>query len=158
MTLSYPVDAQPLMSLPRYMVVLFPLQMWLARWAASAARLERAVGVSAVAARAARGAVRALGLRRVSAPRALLLDALGTLVELEPPVEPLRRELRERFGLEVERGGGGGARCAPRSPSTARTTTRRRDARGWRELRRRCGRGAARRAAAGGGAAAARGR
>jgi putative hydrolase of the HAD superfamily len=33
--------------------------------------------------------------------RALLLDALGTLVELEPPVEPLRRELRERCGLEV---------------------------------------------------------
>jgi putative hydrolase of the HAD superfamily len=33
--------------------------------------------------------------------RALLLDALGTLVELEPPVAPLRRELRERFGLEV---------------------------------------------------------
>jgi putative hydrolase of the HAD superfamily len=36
----------------------------------------------------------------VSAPRALLLDALGTLVELEPPVAPLRRELRKRFGLE----------------------------------------------------------
>lgn len=35
------------------------------------------------------------------APRAVLLDALGTLLELEPPVEPLRRELRERFGLEV---------------------------------------------------------
>jgi putative hydrolase of the HAD superfamily len=34
-------------------------------------------------------------------PRALLLDALGTLVELEPPVEPLRRELRERFGVEM---------------------------------------------------------
>lgn len=33
--------------------------------------------------------------------RALLLDALGTLVELEPPVAPLRRELRERFGVEV---------------------------------------------------------
>ncbi|HKG38719.1 MAG TPA: HAD-IA family hydrolase [Conexibacter sp.] len=33
--------------------------------------------------------------------RALLLDALGTLVKLEPPVEPLRRELRERFGVEV---------------------------------------------------------
>lgn len=32
---------------------------------------------------------------------AWLLDALGTLLELEPPVEPLRRELRERFGLEV---------------------------------------------------------
>jgi putative hydrolase of the HAD superfamily len=37
----------------------------------------------------------------VSAPRALLLDALGTLVELEPPVEPLRRELRERFDVEL---------------------------------------------------------
>jgi putative hydrolase of the HAD superfamily len=33
--------------------------------------------------------------------RAILLDALGTLVELEPPVEPLRRELRERFGIEL---------------------------------------------------------
>jgi putative hydrolase of the HAD superfamily len=31
----------------------------------------------------------------------VLLDAMGTLVELEPPVEPLRRELRERFGVEV---------------------------------------------------------
>jgi len=30
-----------------------------------------------------------------------LLDAMGTLVELEPPVEPLRRELRERFDLDV---------------------------------------------------------
>jgi putative hydrolase of the HAD superfamily len=37
----------------------------------------------------------------VTAPRALLLDALGTLVRLEPPVAPLRRELRERFGLEL---------------------------------------------------------
>ncbi|MDO8211513.1 HAD family hydrolase [Conexibacter sp. CPCC 206217] len=34
-------------------------------------------------------------------PRAYLLDALGTLLELEPPVQPLRRELRERFGLEL---------------------------------------------------------
>ena len=33
--------------------------------------------------------------------RALLLDALGTLLELEPPVEPLRRELRARFGIEL---------------------------------------------------------
>jgi hypothetical protein len=48
MTLSYPLDAQPLMSLPRYMVVLFPLQMWLARWAGERGGIERAVGVSAV--------------------------------------------------------------------------------------------------------------
>lgn len=32
---------------------------------------------------------------------ALLLDALGTLVALEPPVPLLRRELGERFGIEV---------------------------------------------------------
>lgn len=38
----------------------------------------------------------------MSAPRALLLDALGTLLELEPPVAPLQRELRERFGLALE--------------------------------------------------------
>ena len=104
MTLSYPVDGQPLMSLPRYIAVLFPFQMWLALWAGEReGRLERVGRRERGAARAAGGAVRALGVRGVSAPppRALLLDALGTLVELEPPVEPLRRELRERFGLEV---------------------------------------------------------
>ena len=36
--------------------------------------------------------------------RAFLLDALGTLLELEPPVEPLRRELRERCGIELSTG------------------------------------------------------
>ncbi|HEX7291819.1 MAG TPA: HAD family hydrolase [Conexibacter sp.] len=41
--------------------------------------------------------------------RALLLDALGTLLELEPPVEPLRRELRERFGVELSAAEAGGA-------------------------------------------------
>jgi hypothetical protein len=30
--LSYPVTAQPLMSLPRFLVVLFPLSMWFAAW------------------------------------------------------------------------------------------------------------------------------
>jgi hypothetical protein len=48
MTLSYPLDAQPLMSLPRYIVVLFPLQMVVARWAGERGGIERAVGVSAV--------------------------------------------------------------------------------------------------------------
>jgi putative hydrolase of the HAD superfamily len=33
--------------------------------------------------------------------RALLLDALGTLVALEPPAPQLRRELAQRFGIEV---------------------------------------------------------
>lgn len=48
LALSYPVAAQPLMSLPRYVAVLFPLQMWLAAWSAERGRLERAVAVSAV--------------------------------------------------------------------------------------------------------------
>ncbi len=34
-------------------------------------------------------------------PRAYLLDALGTLLELEPPAPLLREELRARFGLEL---------------------------------------------------------
>lgn len=35
------------------------------------------------------------------APRAILLDALGTLVELEPPAPALRALLLERHGIEV---------------------------------------------------------
>ncbi len=49
MTLSYPTDDQPLISLPRYMLALFPLQMWLAVWTSRRdGRLERTLGVSAV--------------------------------------------------------------------------------------------------------------
>ena len=48
LTLSYPVDAQPLMSLPRYVLTLFPLQMWLARWSGERGRTDRAVAVGAV--------------------------------------------------------------------------------------------------------------
>ena len=33
--------------------------------------------------------------------RALLLDALGTLLELEPPAPRLRAELLQRFGLQI---------------------------------------------------------
>jgi Mannosyltransferase (PIG-V) len=33
--LSYPVTSQPLMSLPRFLVVLFPLSIWLAAWLAA---------------------------------------------------------------------------------------------------------------------------
>jgi Mannosyltransferase (PIG-V) len=39
--LSYPVRAQPLMSLPRFLVVLFPLAMWLAAWLAVRPRVQR---------------------------------------------------------------------------------------------------------------------
>jgi putative hydrolase of the HAD superfamily len=34
-------------------------------------------------------------------PRAVLLDALGTLVELEPPAPRLRTELLRRFGVQI---------------------------------------------------------
>ena len=39
--LSYPVSSQPLMSLPRFLVVLFPLVIWLGWWLAGHPRLQR---------------------------------------------------------------------------------------------------------------------
>jgi mannosyltransferase PIG-V len=39
--LSYPVTAQPLMSLPRFLLVLFPLGIWLAAWLAERPSLQR---------------------------------------------------------------------------------------------------------------------
>jgi putative hydrolase of the HAD superfamily len=42
-----------------------------------------------------------MAVRRVSTVRALLLDALGTLVALEPPAPALRAELADRFGVRV---------------------------------------------------------
>ena len=38
--LSYPVTSQPLMSLPRFLVVLFPLNMWLAAKLAARPRAQ----------------------------------------------------------------------------------------------------------------------
>ena len=38
--LSYPVSSQPLMSLPRFMVVLFPLTLWFASWLAARPRAQ----------------------------------------------------------------------------------------------------------------------
>jgi hypothetical protein len=47
--LSYPVTPQPLMSLPRFLVVLFPMSMWLASWLAAHPRAQRpALVVSAL--------------------------------------------------------------------------------------------------------------
>jgi hypothetical protein len=39
--LSYPVKPQPLMSIPRYLIVLFPLAIWLAAWLAERPRVQR---------------------------------------------------------------------------------------------------------------------
>jgi len=46
--LSYPVAPQPLMSMPRYLVVLFPLSIWLAAWLAERPRLQRPAFVLSV--------------------------------------------------------------------------------------------------------------
>jgi hypothetical protein len=46
--LSYPVIAQPLMSLPRFLAVLFPLHMWLALWARRRGWQRRVVVASAL--------------------------------------------------------------------------------------------------------------
>jgi hypothetical protein len=43
MPLSYPVPAQPLMSLPRFLLVLFPLNMWLATWLSGRRRTRAAL-------------------------------------------------------------------------------------------------------------------
>jgi hypothetical protein len=41
MPLSYPVAPQPLMSLPRFLLVLFPLSIWLAAWLAGRPRAQK---------------------------------------------------------------------------------------------------------------------
>jgi hypothetical protein len=46
--LTFPVKPQPLMSLPRFVAVLFPIFMWLALWCEERRATERAVGISAV--------------------------------------------------------------------------------------------------------------
>ena len=89
--------------------------------------------------------------RHRSQPAAILLDALGTLVALEPPAPRLRAELAQRFGLEVSeaRGGRGDRRrdrVLPRPPR--RGPRRRRPARAPPPLRRGAALGAARRAVA----------
>jgi hypothetical protein len=46
--LTFPVKPQPLMSLPRFVAVLFPIFMWLALWCEERRVTERAVAISAV--------------------------------------------------------------------------------------------------------------
>jgi len=46
MPLSYPVGPQPLMSLGRFVLVLFPLQLWLAAWLVDRGLTERGLAIS----------------------------------------------------------------------------------------------------------------
>ena len=54
--LSYPTATQPLMSLPRFLLVLFPLAIWLAAWLAERPRLQRPALVGSAALMALFGA------------------------------------------------------------------------------------------------------
>jgi len=46
--LTFPVKPQPLMSLPRFVAVLFPIFMWLALWCEERRATERAAAISAL--------------------------------------------------------------------------------------------------------------
>ena len=80
------------MSLPRFVAVLFPLFMWLA-----VVCEERRVTDLVVAASRPSGSGCSPRSTRAGTgsrdARAVLLDALGTLVELQPPAPRLRRLL-----------------------------------------------------------------
>ena len=92
--LSYPVSTQPLMSLPRFAAVLFPGYMWLALWLQRHRAADWGLAVSARRAGGLQRAVRLLGLDRVTAPlRAVLVDAMGTLVHLRDPAPVLAQRL-----------------------------------------------------------------
>jgi len=69
--------------------------------------------------------------------RAVLLDALGTLVELEPPAPLLRAELAGRFGIDVDEREAAGAIGAEITYYRAHLDEGR-DAQSLADLRRRC--------------------
>jgi putative hydrolase of the HAD superfamily len=73
----------------------------------------------------------------VHRPAAILLDALGTLVALEPPAPRLRAELAARFGLEVSEAEAARAITAEIAYYRAHLDEGR-DAAGLESLRRRC--------------------
>ena len=93
--LTFPVTPQPLMSLPRFVAVLFPLFMWLAIVCEERRNTELRRRRLRGRPRPVHRPVRELALDLMSGPaRAVLLDALGTLVELQPPAPRLQRLLR----------------------------------------------------------------
>jgi putative hydrolase of the HAD superfamily len=70
-------------------------------------------------------------------PRCLLIDAMGTLVQLQPPAPRLRDQLRRRFGIEVSLEQARAAMVAEISYYRAHMLEGR-DQASVRELRRRC--------------------
>ncbi len=114
LALADPVSLQPLASLPRYELIIFPL--FICRRAAAHPLADDAVRDpgNGRAARPVHGRVRNLAVgrliwrRRSHGPRppagsvrAVLLDAFGTLVTLDAPAPLLRALLAERLGVQV---------------------------------------------------------
>jgi putative hydrolase of the HAD superfamily len=79
----------------------------------------------------------AMSASSAARPAAILLDALGTLVALEPPAPRLRAELFERFGLELSETEAAGAIAAEIAYYRAHFDDGR-DETALRDLRRRC--------------------
>ena len=110
--LSFPVTPQPLMSLPRFVACCFRSSCGSRSGARSGAPPTGWRPCPRSASGLFTRAVRELALDLLS--RAVLLDALGTLVELQPPAPRLRR-LLAAAGFEVCRGARGRRLRAPRS-------------------------------------------
>ena len=98
--LSYPVDPQPLMSLPRFIAVLFPLFIWLAV-VTEERGWTRYMPPCRARARAFHRSVRDVGVDLVRLGEGGPPDVLGTLVELESPAPALREEIERRTGMDV---------------------------------------------------------
>ena len=85
--LSYPVAPQPLMSIPRYLVVLFPLAIWLAAWLAERpAPAATAAGAVGAADGLLRRPVRHLALGGVAMDERTASGASALEPSLEAPV------------------------------------------------------------------------
>ena len=98
--LSTPVTSQPLMSLPRFLVVLFPLSIWAAAWLAPRRRLAIATLVSALCLWPSSWDSSRHGIGWPEGTRGSARWA-GTLVALRPPWEALTAGLWRDYGIEL---------------------------------------------------------
>ena len=127
--LTFPVAPQPLMSLPRFVACCSRSSCGSPWYARSGGRTDLVAAVVRGRPRPVHGPVRELALDLVTEVRAVLLDALGTLVELQPPAPRLRRLLRESR-LRGHRGAGRGRLRRGDRATTSTTTSRARTASG----------------------------
>ena len=148
--LSYPVSPQPLMSLPRFVAVLFPLFMWLGWWLSRGPALARAGGPGGVRRPAGRSPWR--GLRpgtgwRERAPGRASSTRSGRSCGWSLPRRCSVAALARRLGRR-DRASRPPTRSPPRSRSTGQNIMSGRDRESLDRLRDRCTAGAGREPAA----------